>query len=308
MSGSLSTNISSKPGFKRFHYDYVYAPELKRYGPIHLYQLGDLSCDSGFALHPHKQSCYEISYVVSGAGWFSVNGKRYEMQAGDLFLCRPGDIHEGGVDGRDPFRYYYFGFRFDEAAGADDPLLPIRRAMDEHAGPMRCRDRLDVTVPFVHALKELNGEAQYSHSMTGMYLEQLLVLTYRNYFSDWQADYPGEHRERSAQRAVYSAVAYIDDRLLSIKDLKEVSDALGYSLSHLSHLFVKVTGDSLRGYYAKRKWHKTVGLLEEGGRTITEIASMMQYESIHTFSRAFKKAMGVPPSEYVRSCERPQYK
>jgi AraC-like DNA-binding protein len=109
-----------------------------------------------------------------------------------------------------------------------------------------------------------------------------------------------EAGEDSARKAVYLAVRYIDERLLYIQDLKEVSEASGYSLPHLSRLFVKELGDNLRGYYAKRKWLKAMELLEEGTGNITKVAAMMQYESIHTFSRAFRKATGLSPLQYVR--------
>jgi AraC-like DNA-binding protein len=41
-------------------------------------------------------------------------------------------------------------------------------------------------------------------------------------------------------------------------------------------------------------------LMRSGRHSLTEIAEMMNYRSIHTFSRAFKKAFGVSPSEYKK--------
>lgn len=109
-----------------------------------------------------------------------------------------------------------------------------------------------------------------------------------------------ETGEDSSKKAVYQAVRYIDERLLYIQDLKEVSDVTGYSLPHLSRLFVKEIGDNVRGYYTKRKWLKAMELLGEGGGTVTKVAATMRYESIHTFSRAFRKATGLSPLQYIR--------
>jgi AraC-like DNA-binding protein len=299
MPRTFGIRISNVPGFKRFHFDHKLAPETKRYGAIALYQFGDLSCDSGFVLGPHKQACHEISYIVSGTGWFANDGVRTDLRAGDLFLSRPGQIHEGGVYKTDPFRYYYFGFRLEGDSTDGNPYGPIREKLDGCPAD-HCRDRLDIRTPFMGALKELNQEGRFPQTMLQVYLEQIVLLAYRNFCSDWTATYPEEKRTDSAKRVVYAAVNYIDNHILQIKDLKEVSDALGYSLSYLSHQFSKETGDSLRDYFAKRKWQKTVELLEEGGRTVTEIAEMMQYESIHTFSRAFRRAMGVSPTEHMR--------
>ncbi|MDF2724811.1 MAG: AraC family transcriptional regulator, partial [Paenibacillus sp.] len=107
MSASEVTKVISIPGEKRFQFDSLHAPNQKRFRTISLYQLGDLCCDSEFVLKPHKQPCYEISYIVSGQGWFATNGLRHDLQAGDLYIGKPRDIHQGGANAEDPFRYFY---------------------------------------------------------------------------------------------------------------------------------------------------------------------------------------------------------
>lgn len=292
------SKVTSTPGIRRFQFDCLHFPELMQYGSISLLQLGDLNCDSGFVLRPHRQTCYEISYVVSGKGWFETNGNRFNLEPGDIYIGRPGEIHQGGVNADDPFRYFYFGFRFNTSSDEENSFLSIREMMDRTQTP-HCKDRLDIRTPFVNALKELSSTTQFSQKMIQSYLEQILVLTYRNFFSGWEARYPGEGSDNAGKRLVYSAIHYIDDRLLQIRDLKEVSDAFGYSQSYLSRLFSRETGESLHKYYTKKKWQKVTELLTEGDYSITEIAEIMLYESIHSFSRAFRKEFGVSPSQYV---------
>ncbi|MEG2842596.1 MAG: AraC family transcriptional regulator, partial [Ruthenibacterium sp.] len=41
--------------------------------------------------------------------------------------------------------------------------------------------------------------------------------------------------------------------------------------------------------------------IREGSHNFTEIASMLGYNSIHYFSRHFKKVTGMTPSEYASS-------
>ena len=59
---------------KKFHFDNVYFESPRLYEDILLYQIGDLSCESGYAIGEHEQYCYEISYIVSGKGLFYTNG------------------------------------------------------------------------------------------------------------------------------------------------------------------------------------------------------------------------------------------
>lgn len=132
------------------------------------------------------------------------------------------------------------------------------------------------------------------------YRDPELLLKYRSLFSGVRPANSAMRADDEAKRIVYYAVRYIDDHLLEIRDLKEISDELGYSLAHISRLFSSELGIAMQAYYLNRKWQKAMDLLEEGTYNITNIASIMQYESIHSFSRAFKNALGLSPTQYVR--------
>ena len=41
-------------------------------------------------------------------------------------------------------------------------------------------------------------------------------------------------------------------------------------------------------------------LLRYGGLTATQVAAMLNYESVQTFSKSFRRIMGVTPTQYVR--------
>lgn len=291
-----SVKIRSIPGQRRFQFDTDRYESSTQGQALSIIQMGDLVCDYGFKLSPHRQVCYEISYIVTGRGWFATNGQKVELQPGDLHICKPGEVHEGGADPADPFRYLYFAFNFN--GKNENPYADIRDFLFALKAPS-CRDRLDVRTPFMNALKELSSKSLYSKAMLEMYTEQILVLTYRN-FSDWSAIYPGEKLDDLKKRAVYSAIHYIDDRLLEIKDVAEIAETIGYSVSYLSQLFHREVGESLRNYFMNRKWQKATELLQTGKHTITEIAELMQYDSIHTFSRAFRRVFGTSPTQYVK--------
>ena len=64
---------------------------------------------------PAKRSYYLIHYIVSGKGVYQQNGKTHTLQAGDLFLIRPGETTFYQADEKDPWRYYWVGFLGSEA-------------------------------------------------------------------------------------------------------------------------------------------------------------------------------------------------
>ena len=156
------------------------------------------------------------------------------------------------------------------------------------------------TAPFFGALRELREPSLYAEDMLESFLNQLIILTYRNFFTSWDSPSDMGKPGGGAEEAVYRAMQYIDRHLSDMKDLSELSRAVGYSYSYLSYLFAKTTGMNLRDYFTHKRKQKVLELMRSGRHSLTEIAEMMNYRSIHTFSRAFKKAFGVSPSEYKK--------
>ena len=72
------------------------------------------------------------------------------------------------------------------------------------------------------------------------------------------------------------------------------------SESYLSHLFKKHMHISIATYIYRAKIAKAKVLLAQNDTRISEIAEMLQYSDIHSFSRSFKRITGVSPSEYRR--------
>ncbi|WP_420872065.1 cupin domain-containing protein [Cohnella rhizosphaerae] len=75
---------------KDFHFDHIYFENPQRFGSIRLFQVGDLSCQGGYVVNEHEQFCYELSYIVSGRGWFKAGGASHAVKEGDIVLNVPG--------------------------------------------------------------------------------------------------------------------------------------------------------------------------------------------------------------------------
>lgn len=104
---------------------------------------------------------------------------------------------------------------------------------------------------------------------------------------------------RSSNRLTERALNYIDqhagDPDLSFRGLCEV---LFVSSSHLSKVFKQDTGQTFVDYLTKVRIQKALRLIQNPDRRIYEIASEVGYKTQHYFSAAFKKVLGVTPTEY----------
>lgn len=81
-------------------------------------------------------------------------------------------------------------------------------------------------------------------------------------------------------------------------NLYTLAKYFGYSYGYLSELFSKTTGEKLIDYYTARRLETATLLLKEDELNIMQIAELLKYSSIYSFSRSFKNRFGISPKLY----------
>lgn len=76
----------------------------------------------------------------------------------------------------------------------------------------------------------------------------------------------------------------------------DIADHVGLSVNHLSVLFKRETGTTLRKELVDVRLKKASALLFDGGRSIKEISHLTGWRDQLYFSKCFRKAYGTPPS------------
>jgi len=71
--------------------------------------------------------------------------------------------------------------------------------------------------------------------------------------------------------------------------------------TYFSRLFHRLTGQCFRDWLAEDRVGRAKGMLVEGeGRSVTEVAFCVGFNSLSTFERTFKRVEGVSPSTFRR--------
>jgi AraC-like DNA-binding protein len=92
---------------------------------------------------------------------------------------------------------------------------------------------------------------------------------------------------------------YMNDRLLLIEEISEVATACMMSEFHFYRSFKQAFGISPYQYLLNARLDCARALIEKGDVTITEVAAHCHFPDIYTFSKAFKKKFGIPPSRFI---------
>lgn len=279
---------------KFFHFEKDFWLEPLHLGFLDLYQIGELCCEPGYKVETHSQTVYEITYVVSGSGTSYTDGQPVPLRAGDVLINSPEHLHAIEADEQDILRYNFMGFRFNDRADAR-----YRRLIEQYEAPWKLSETEgDLLFPFMRCMDEFYSQTDYSTDMIRNYCEQIVVLAVRRALSS-DADRAHPEKFRSAGAAVYRVIRYVEDNLYQLGSIQEIADTLGYSYTYLSHLFKERTGTTLQNYIAYKKIETAVQLLRYGDLSATQIAGMLGYESVQSFSKSFRRVMGVTPTHYL---------
>ena len=106
---------------------------------------------------------------------------------------------------------------------------------------------------------------------------------------------------------VYPAVVYIQDHLRQEITMKEMAELCHLSPSYFSRTFNKEMGESFVNYISSRRIQLAKELLQETGKSITQIADEVGYDNISHFTAVFKRTEGITPSAYRASKKRKKF-
>ena len=242
-------------------------------------------------VRPHYHEHFELCYVNEGQGWFAIEDFSYRVKQGDLFLTKPGEVHQGATAGNLPFRLSYLGFQLDKISTLelDYYQLGSQRVIPDQEGIIKGI--------FEAIFDELQGERKHRLEIVqGLFL-QLLVRLLRTYEYSMLV--------KNSVSVVFSPLLrqvlyHVHTEIGNGHGIEELALRLHVSRSHLTREFKRAMGISL-GYYLRAlclDWAKLY--LRETSDTISSIAERLHFSSIHTFSIFFKRHTGLSPQEYRR--------
>ncbi|MCR5301361.1 MAG: response regulator [Lachnospiraceae bacterium] len=97
---------------------------------------------------------------------------------------------------------------------------------------------------------------------------------------------------------IRQALEYIENNAGKDISLNEISEKLNISSYYFSKLFKEETNEGFVEYLTKRRVEKAKEMLKDQSKSIKEIGSVCGYSDPNYFSRIFKKATGMTPTEY----------
>lgn len=273
----------------RYHLDNHYAENPLRFGDVYLVQIGRRYCDPTELIpaHPHL-NWFELTIITYGQGVISTNGEETRVQAGDIYLSFPCDVHEIRASETSKLEYDFFSFYCENKALKKDLKGVIRNMRSVNERVFKDEKISDLVK---NAITEFSVKNQmYSTELLTDIFRVILIYLIRDF--NGVKDTPKNVTE--SEILCFQLMNYIDTHVYSIYRLEDLASKFNYNYSYLSNLFKRTTGKTLSEYLQHRKMQVAKTLVLERKKNIGEIAEMLGY-NLYSFSKAFKQTYGVSP-------------
>lgn len=256
---------------------------------IHYYEL-----DANYRFAGEAHPFWELVYVDDGSVHVRNGEDDRILHSGEICFHAPDVPHLAEGTGRE--KGYVFIISFTSSSPAMELFRDRVLAL-----PSELRSLISAIISEAFAFYDMQTDGlsplcnapKGGDQMICLYLEQLLILLYRHCTAQTAPlpeDLPGE------------IILYLNSRVYGSLSLTELCEKMHYCKTYLSQIFLKHTGMSVMQYYRRLKIAEAKRLLRESRYSVAEIAMRLQYETPQYFSFAFKRAVGVPPGEYRKTC------
>lgn len=232
----------------------------------------------------HWHNCWEIELVISGNGAQTLNGTRYELERGSVYILNPTDFHEIECNGLDVVNISF----------TDEQVPPefINAFSGAGGGRLKKTDGEEfeqLSQIFEMLYYEQNSNLKFGDKSTEHLLGLLLARIMRVF------DVSKIKSNDSKQSLVGKAVSYINTHFRENPSLSDIASYLGVTPNYLSEEFHAVTGKKYKEYLNELRLSYAKKLLISSNLSVTEICFASGYSSLSNFLRVFKSHYGVSP-------------
>lgn len=269
---------------------------------VHYFEYGP-----DYAFKGESHDFWEFVYVDKGEILARAGDEEHLLKKGRMLFHAPGEFHSLVATGQVAPNIVVVSFECDGPAmdffrrrliSAGDTERNLLARIVEQAGEAFTTPLDD---PLAEKLERRQDQPFGAEQIIALSLESLLVELVRK-----GGQGAGERpttllRERSRNDLLDRVQQYLEDNLQKRLSLSDICRDNLVGRSYLQKVFREKTGGGAMEYFGKLKVKKAKELIREGEHNFTEIAALLGYNSIHYFSRHFKKVTGMTPSEYASS-------
>lgn len=244
--------------------------------------------ERGFFFPGESHPMPELTYVDQGSLHSVVDGQDTLLKQGDLVIYGANQWHMQYADIDVAPRFVTVSF---DIKGVDlSPLLNQKFTAPQ-----------TVAALLQSMLREQERMEPYSTDVIVSQLTVLLLYLLRESVHPTGSKVKNSNVVQNENEIIRQAQQYVAAHIRERLSVPMVAAQVDVSPSYLTVLFHKNLQISPGEYIRRIKLQESKQMIRENNLNFTQIASILQYSTVHHFSRQFKDKFGITPTEYAKS-------
>jgi AraC-like DNA-binding protein/quercetin dioxygenase-like cupin family protein len=257
-----------------------------------------------YIFHGERHDFWELVYVDKGEVEVTTDDRQYCLTSGMITFHKPNEFHSfHSSRGTAPnIIVFTFSSKSKELIRFEELTLRLDDD-DRNLLANIVKEGMKAFVfPFQYPLVRQENAPIGSEQIIQMYLELFLIRLLRK-MGKPETDHSllSLAKEKENKTMTQSVIGFLELHMGEELTLSAISASLRIAKTRLKDEFKKQTGQSIMKYYLRMRLEQAKTLIREETYNFSEIAERLGFNSPHYFSKAFKKAMGMNPTEYARS-------
>ncbi len=245
---------------------------------------------SGHHMERPEHDDHLLIYCLEGGAEVEVPSGRCRVGPGDLLVLPRGTPHSYRARPRKPWTIYWAHFDGNQAdsfvrhlsLGEPAPelwLIPLgnsARVVSDFENLLAARQSTYNLDAFINAANQLRA-----------------ILTYIALLQPM-----ARHQDAGGRFDLERVHSLMQESVHGQLDLAHLAEAVNLSKYHFIKKYKQLTGATPIDHFIRLKIERACQLLDVSCKNISEVAAETGYQDAYYFSRAFKKVMGISPSDY----------
>ena len=271
---------------------------------IHYFKYG-----KNFSVRSEKHNFWEMVYIDSGEALILADDKKLKLKQGQAFFHKPNELHTIYTENNFAnSAIISFDCNSKNMATFSDKIFTLndfeKQLLNKIIieGKHSFKDKLNDI--YLEKMTKREDAPFAGEQLIKNCIELLLISITRSSISN-QASlinvFNDNQLVNTSDKIVENILDILYKNIYNNVNLDKIAKELSFSKTYIKSVFKKRTGTSIIQYYIKLKIDEAKKLLSQNKHTITEIADILSFNSIHYFSKQFKSQTDMSPTEYAKS-------
>ena len=254
---------------------------MQKYAKSQFIQNGYLSAikkTENTFIETHFHDFYELEYIISGSGTYTVDGKANTIESGDLFFLTPLNYHFVDIKDAELYNVMFSG---------DICNHTFLQSLTRNAPGFlkaECQTKMFFEVLLGELCENIDNR-EFSIALLDTIVAKLQKETEKN-------------NCKKEISAISAAEIYILNNFRNKLTLEDVANEVALAPTYFSRLFKAEKGINFKTYLNNMRFEYAKKLLLHSDLTVMQVCTECGFNDYPNFIRRFKQNTGLYPTEY----------